>query len=194
MSASNQPEDSGTDRREFASDLAAAGMVGGLTVSYGTLLAWAGRFLYSSGEGPKGWMFVSLADDIEVGGTLPYVSPTGHNIVIARHTIGSGVDDFIALSSVCPHLGCNVHWQSLEDRFFCPCHNGTFDPEGKATGGPPAAAGQTLSLYPLRIENGLLYIEVPLEGVSRGGKIAHAPAVQHDADTPSPPDPTGGVA
>ena len=76
--------------------------------------------------------------------------------------------DFIALSSVCPHLGCRVHWQSQESRFFCPCHNGSFDPQGKPTGGPPLAAGQSLPKYPLKVEHGLLFIEMPIHSV--GGR------------------------
>jgi Rieske Fe-S protein len=56
-----------------------------------------------------------------------------------------------------------VHWQAQNNRFFCPCHNGIFTPEGKGIGGPPGDAGQSLPRYPLRIENGLLMIEVPVE-------------------------------
>jgi len=74
-------------------------------------------------------------------------------------------DEFVALSSVCPHLGCRVHWESQNRRYFCPCHNGEFDPQGKATGGPPAAAGQELPRYPVRVENGLVFLEMPLNSV-----------------------------
>ena len=54
------------------------------------------------------------------------------------------------------------------ERFFCPCHNGAFDPQGRATEGPPAAAEQSLTRFPLKVENGLLYIQVPLDAVSTG--------------------------
>ncbi len=74
----------------------------------------------------------------------------------------------MALSSTCPHLGCKVHWEAPENRFFCPCHNGAFDPSGRAIAGPPAEAGQSLGRYPLRIEGGLLYIEVPTERLPGG--------------------------
>ena len=42
-------------------------------------------------------------------------------------------------------------------------------PEIVASGpadGPPADAGQSLVKYPLRVDNGLLFIEVPLEGLT----------------------------
>jgi Rieske Fe-S protein len=89
-------------------------------------------------------------------------------VIITRQGEGGEVSDFIALSSTCPHLGCRVHWESPNQRFFCPCHNGTFDPQGRATGGPPKAAGQDLPRYPLKIERGLLYIEVPTRTLSVG--------------------------
>jgi len=66
-----------------------------------------------------------------------------------------------ALSSTCPHLGCQVRWEAQNDRFFCPCHNGVFDQSGVATAGPPGEAGQSLPKYELKVEDGLLHIAVP---------------------------------
>jgi Rieske Fe-S protein len=70
------------------------------------------------------------------------------------------------LSSVCPHLGCQVFWEAAKDRFFCPCHNGVFDASGKATAGPPAEANQTLTQYPTKILNDALYVMAPLKTVT----------------------------
>jgi hypothetical protein len=65
-----------------------------------------------------------------------------------------------------------VHWEAANDRFFCPCHNGTFDAAGRGTGGPPGDAGQSLPRYALKAEGGLLYIEVPTASLARGeGRI-----------------------
>ena len=49
-----------------------------------------------------------------------------------------------------------------EQRFFCPCHRGVFDPNGVAVSGPPADAGQSLSSIPLEVDekSGVIYIEV----------------------------------
>ena len=110
-------------------------------------------------------MFVSQIDAIKPGEAKPYTTPTGATITVARQGDTGDVSDFIALSSVCPHLGCAGHWEEQNSRFFCPCHNGVFDPQGKGTGGPPGDAGQSLKPYPLKIENGLLFIEVPLTSV-----------------------------
>ena len=105
-------------------------------------------------------------DRIDKGESLEFEAPTGVKIVIARRGTDGTVDDFVALSSTCPHLGCRVHWEPHNNRFFCPCHNGVFDPQGKAVEGPPAAAGQDLPEYPLRVESGLLFIEAPVVGLT----------------------------
>jgi nitrite reductase/ring-hydroxylating ferredoxin subunit len=43
-----------------------------------------------------------------------------------------------AFSQKCTHLGCVVFWQAEQDRLFCPCHEGVFDPRsGDPTAGPP---------------------------------------------------------
>ena len=76
---------------------------------------------------------------------------------------------FLAVYRRCTHLGCNVNWEAEQNRFFCPCHNGAFNRQGKATAGPPATAGQELTRFPLRVAQGLLYIETPFDSVSREG-------------------------
>jgi Rieske Fe-S protein len=142
-------------------------MAGGLAAGYGALGAIAVRFLYSGDKIERGWMYVGQVDDLAQRKTVPFVAPDGNRIVIAYVGPGASADDFLALSSTCPHLGCQVHWEAANDRFFCPCHNGTFDPQGRPTGGPPAAAGQSLLAYPLSVEEGHLFIEVPLKRLAR---------------------------
>jgi cytochrome b6-f complex iron-sulfur subunit len=43
---------------------------------------------------------------------------------------------FAALSAVCTHLGCVVRWKKGRRQFFCPCHGGRFDVDGRVLGGP----------------------------------------------------------
>ncbi|MBC8114152.1 MAG: Rieske 2Fe-2S domain-containing protein [Candidatus Saccharimonas sp.] len=36
----------------------------------------------------------------------------------------------IAFNDTCTHLGCKVDYQAANKRFFCPCHQSTFDVDG----------------------------------------------------------------
>ena len=168
---SREPQTSNAemDRRCFLSHSSVA-MTAGVVASYGTLAVMAGRFFYPAASTAKLWMFVAKPDSMRAGDSMEFETPTGAKVVIARRKEQGTADDFIALSSTCPHLGCQVDWQPHQDRFFCPCHNGAFTPEGEAIEGPPAAAGQSLPRYPLQIENGLIFIEVPVESLPAPGR------------------------
>jgi len=153
------PED--PDRRGFIKNASRVAMTAGIVGGYGGFAAIAGRFLYPSRTGEVVWQFVSEVAGIEVGQAIRYRGPSGETINITRMARDGGSEDFIALSSTCPHLGCQVRWEAQNDRFFCPCHNGVFDPSGVATGGPPGEAGQSLPRYELEVRDGLLHIAVP---------------------------------
>ncbi|MHC4933157.1 MAG: QcrA and Rieske domain-containing protein [Planctomycetota bacterium] len=157
------------DRRSFLGKTSSFAMAGGLLAGYGTFFGYAGRYLYPAEPTRLGWMFVTETKRMEVGDSMTYRTPAGAAVVVTRQKEGNSGEDFLALSGTCPHLGCQVHWEPQNDRFFCPCHNGVFTPEGKGIGGPPGDAGQSLPRYPLKVEDGLLYIEVPL------GSVASAP-------------------
>lgn len=153
-------------RRNFVMGGSFFAAVGGLFVSYGAFAGHALRFLYPAKTNDLRWLYVGNVDAIDEGSALDYKTPQGASVTIARQGSTGSAEDFIALSSVCPHLGCQVHWEGQNDRFFCPCHNGAFDPKGKGIAGPPGDAGQSLPQYPLKIEKGLLYIEVSVIAVS----------------------------
>ena len=157
--------DGDMERRSFlnASTCAmGASLVGG----YGLLGAYGGRYLYPADEQRKSWLFVARAADVAVGDALSYESPTGSRVTVTRRSDGDTADSFLALSSICPHLGCKVLWEAHEQRFFCPCHNGVFDSDGSPRSGPPADAGQSLLQYPLEVRNGLLFIQVAADGLA----------------------------
>ena len=148
------------DRRSFLTRCSSALMTLGLAAGYGMFGWLIGRFLYPSRARDGAWQFVRELRQFPAGEAVSYTTPTGQTVVITRVAESGTEEDFIALSSVCPHLGCQVHWERHNDRFFCPCHNGVFDPSGNPKSGPPADANQQLPRYPLQVRNGLLYIEV----------------------------------
>ena len=175
VEAGHRDEKDGQDRRAFLNKASKTAMGAGLVGGYGGLGAIAVRYLYPARPDDLSWQYVAEVDRIEVGGALRYEGPGGETINIARQG-GAGVaEDFVALSSTCPHLGCQVRWEAQNNRFFCPCHNGVFDATGVATGGPPGEAGQSLAQYPLKVEGGLLKIAVPMgrlaDGTEAQGRI-----------------------
>jgi glycine/D-amino acid oxidase-like deaminating enzyme/nitrite reductase/ring-hydroxylating ferredoxin subunit len=42
-------------------------------------------------------------------------------------------------SAACTHMGCVVHWNSLEQCWDCPCHGSHFAPDGSPLNGPAVA-------------------------------------------------------
>jgi Rieske Fe-S protein len=164
-----EPTSDAQHRRTFVAAGTMLVMGGGLAAGYGTFFVMAGRYLFPSGAN-RAWLFVTDAASIPPGGSLPFESPGGVKVTIKRQServAGDEIrsEEFVALSSICPHLGCRVHWEPQNNRFFCPCHNGVFDPEGHPVSGPPAAAHQSLPQYPLQIVDGGLYIEMPRESL-----------------------------
>ncbi len=184
------------DRREFLETASRTAMVAGLVGGYGGFALIAGRYLYPATTGEVMWVFVTEEEGIEVGESVRFQGPSGETINIARMKREGTADDFIALSSTCPHLGCQVRWEGQNDRFFCPCHNGVFDPSGRGIGGPPGEAGQSLPRYALKVEKGLLHIAVPpprfATHVRRPGILAHRDEIAgpgHDPCLACPDEP-----
>lgn len=174
------------DRRTFLSSASTWFMAGGIAASYGACGAMGGRYLFPARGRETHWQLVARTDQLAPGESRTYQAPTGERIAVARRGEGQSVEDFVALSSTCPHLGCQVHWEAARTRFFCPCHNGAFDQDGAPLEGPPAEAGQSLPSYPLRVEGGLLFIEVPVDAVARA-EGSEAPLRLASQDAPPGP-------
>lgn len=72
--------------------------------------------------------------------SLPYSGPEK----VRQNIYGIILNDngeIKAYSTVCPHLNCSVKWEEEKpdnQKLWCNCHNGSFDPKtGNVTGGPP---------------------------------------------------------
>jgi Rieske Fe-S protein len=73
-------------------------------------------------------------------------------------------EDVIAVSAGCTHLGCIVTWDEDRQIFKCPCHDGTYDAEGRVLSGPPPAP---LNRHAVKTEGGKIYVRtdtVPFGG------------------------------
>lgn len=129
----------------------------GLAGGYGGLALIAARYLLPPVRDGVRRLFVTDSKRLSRAGTIDFEAPTGEHVLIIRK------DGHIkALSSVCPHLGCTVHWEQNKNRFFCPCHNGTFTPDGTPVSGPPAKDGTPLTEYATVEQWGLVFIELPV--------------------------------
>ncbi len=82
----------------------------------------------------EGRAFISVADFPElavVGGAIKLQIEGRENpVFLVRVDEGR----YIALSSVCTHLGCQV--RKLQHALRCPCHGSTYDLEGNVLRGP----------------------------------------------------------
>ncbi len=97
-------------------------------------------------------VFVLHLKDIDVNETKQLKDLQGRDFILVR----TGENEVIALSTSCTHLGCKVFWQKDKNRFFCPCHDGVFDPQGNVVSGPPP---RPLDSYQVEItgENVFIY-------------------------------------
>jgi glycine/D-amino acid oxidase-like deaminating enzyme/nitrite reductase/ring-hydroxylating ferredoxin subunit len=51
-------------------------------------------------------------------------------------------------SASCTHMGCVVHWNSLEQCWDCPCHGSQFAPDGSCLNGPAVSPLSEVELPP----------------------------------------------
>lgn len=142
-------------RRDFLSKIF---IILGVASAY-ALLAFEGLFFIvpKKRETEKIKIYGGRLSQYELGTVKSFYDLDGNEILIMRDDKG-----LHAFSSVCPHLGCRVHWESYKNEFFCPCHKGVFNTNGVAISGPPAAAGQSLRKVSISVDekSQIVYIEV----------------------------------
>ena len=70
---------------------------------------------------------------VEVGGSLlGKIAGRADPIIIAR------VDErtFVAVDALCTHQQCTVAYNALGQTFDCPCHDSSYEIDGRVIGGP----------------------------------------------------------
>ncbi|HKB70261.1 MAG TPA: Rieske 2Fe-2S domain-containing protein [Thermoanaerobaculia bacterium] len=128
----------------------------------GTLSAIAARFL-------GGDRRVVRLDPVAIGPEAAFTGPGPVEAVLAyarpdayrseqrreRIFVVREAGGLAALSSTCTHLGCSVRWDPGSRLFRCPCHGGTYRPDGTVAGGPPPAP---LARLPIEIRAGQVWV------------------------------------
>lgn len=90
--------------------------------------------------------------DVAVGGAVNFAYPEAHDSCLLLRT---DENTFTAFSQKCTHLSCAVIPQPEKNRFFCPCHEGSFDLKtGAPIAGPPR---RPLPQIKLEVRNGAVY-------------------------------------
>jgi cytochrome b6-f complex iron-sulfur subunit len=153
MSAPETANGGPAGRRGFVARLLMLSGLGAVAASFGGIAA---RYLYPlKAIRRRRSIFLAPASDISPGRGRPYRLPDGGTALVTD--TGAGI---VALSDVCPHLGCKVHYDAAQGKFLCPCHGGVFERNGTAIAGPPADEGKDLKGYAVTRIGDNLFIEI----------------------------------
>ncbi len=95
---------------------------------------------------------IATTEQLPIGGAKTFIYPEAHDTCLLMRT---GENTFVAYSQKCTHLSCAVVPQPNKNRFFCPCHEGSFDlTTGAPIAGPPQ---RPLSRISLEVREGAIY-------------------------------------
>jgi len=96
-------------------------------------------------------IFTIHLNEIPLNGTRQFKDLRGKDLLVVR----TGERELRAISTSCTHLGCSVYWQQDKNQFYCPCHQGVFDKDGKVISGPPP---RSLDSYRVELEGDNVFI------------------------------------
>ncbi len=123
-------------------------------------MAWmTGRFLSGS---------QARSDPEPVNFGAPEAHPVGTVTTKGRIVLQRDEAGFWAVTTVCPHLGCQPVFDQERRIFVCPCHGSHFDPEGRLLEGP---AARGLSLAAVRLDARGELIAYPGERARTGDRF-----------------------
>jgi menaquinol-cytochrome c reductase iron-sulfur subunit len=133
------------NRRDFVKlTTAAVGTVIGVSISLPAISFLVSPALRAGGK--DAWVSIGTLDKIPVGEPFAF-SFTRTQVNGWERTANSyggfvlrrseDPKDLVILSSRCTHLGCQINWNTDQKLFVCPCHDASFDKDGKVIAGPP---------------------------------------------------------
>ena len=122
--------DSYISRRTFLSRL-----FGGWLAALGALIVYPLAKFVAPVEAPDP-LFVLLpaSDYLLIATNSTKIFRWGHKMGIFMKASDQSLRAF---KGTCSHLDCNVTYKPAERRFFCPCHDGWYDDQGRNIAGPP---------------------------------------------------------
>jgi len=85
------------------------------------------------------------------------LTSTGGSVIVQGIIVVNTGAEYVALSSICTHQGCQVTYDSSANNLPCPCHGSLFSISGNVLNGP---ASQSLRTYPLSVENDVITIDL----------------------------------
>lgn len=111
--------------------------------------------LKSSGRKPQNKKAQDLIDAGEIDSfhTNQIYPFTSGRFNLVRYTDGT----FMALSTVCTHLGCIVNTNTDKSGFTCPCHSSSFDKHGEVLASP---ATRPLDTYPIIFKDNHVWVDI----------------------------------
>jgi Rieske Fe-S protein len=92
--------------------------------------------------------------NVRVARSDGYYEAVEQQVVFLIKTDSGGVR---ALSTTCTHLGCRVSYDAVSKLIKCPCHGGTFTPDGRVIAGPPP---RPLPEVEARVEAARVFVRV----------------------------------
>jgi thiosulfate dehydrogenase [quinone] large subunit len=136
------------ERRTVLLGGALAAAVAAVAVPAGSALALGRRAPErpTRGTAPPGALIAAVSE-VPVGTSLRFTTSDGAPAYLVRPAEGT----FLAYVAACTHQGCEVAPDG--GGFRCPCHGGTYDGDGRVTGGPPPAP---LARIPLQVVDGVV--------------------------------------
>ncbi len=111
----------------------------------------------------------SLSQEVDLGGLqqFPENVPVGKQVEVLRqdgwnqqrqerrfYVLRTG-SSAVVFSPVCTHLGCQVEWDTKDQKFRCPCHGGQYNMVGQVVGGPPP---RPLERIPAEVRDNKVFI------------------------------------
>ncbi len=135
-------------RRTFLNTL-----LGGWLTAFGAGSFYAlARFVFpASGKEPD-FVVLKTGDFLSIRPNSVKSFPWGGKMgLFLKRSDGS----MTALKGVCTHMECNVTYRPEDRKFYCPCHKGWFDDQGKNMAGPPP---KPLEIFELIIEGEKLIV------------------------------------